>query len=130
MTCKDCIYYEHCHSEIAYGMGSDDLTGEYFTDIETRCKSFKNKADVVSREVFEQVKWERDTALQTLQEHGIGLGEKTDFEKVVRCKNCIHSHWEQEPCHGKTEYYCPKLESKVDSHFYCALGEKKEGAEE
>ena len=37
-------------------------------------------ADVVSREVFEQFKWERDMALQTLQEHGIGLGEKS------RCK--------------------------------------------
>ena len=47
MTCKDCLYSERCHSDIAYGMGSDDLTGEYFTDIEKRCKSFKNKADVV-----------------------------------------------------------------------------------
>ena len=47
MTCKDCLYHERCHSEIAYGMGSDDLTGEYFTDIEKRCAGFKNKADVV-----------------------------------------------------------------------------------
>lgn len=46
MTCKDCLYHECCHSEIAYGMGSDDLTGKYLTDIETRCKSFKNKHDV------------------------------------------------------------------------------------
>lgn len=44
MTCKDCLHYECCHSEIAYGMGSDDLTGKYFTDIETRCKNFINKA--------------------------------------------------------------------------------------
>jgi hypothetical protein len=34
--------------------------------------------DVVSREVLEQVKWERDTALKTLEEHGIGLGEKKE----------------------------------------------------
>ena len=47
MTCKDCLYYEHCHSQIAYGMGSDDLTGKYYTDIESRCKSFKSKADFV-----------------------------------------------------------------------------------
>jgi rubrerythrin len=46
-------------------------------------------ADVVSREVFEQVKWERDTALQTLQEHGIGLGEIAD---VVEVK---HGEWEE-----------------------------------
>lgn len=25
--------------------------------------------------VFEQIKWERDVALQTLEEHGIGLGQ-------------------------------------------------------
>ena len=53
-----------------------------------------------------------------------------DVVEVVRCKKCEHSHWEQEPCHGKTEYYCPKLKSKVDTHFYCALGKRKEGAEE
>lgn len=47
MTCRDCIHYERCHSEIAYGMGSDDLTGKYYTDIETRCKGFKNKANYV-----------------------------------------------------------------------------------
>ena len=34
--------------------------------------------DVVSRKVFEQVKWERDTAIQTLQEHGISLGERKE----------------------------------------------------
>lgn len=33
-------------------------------------------ADVVSLSVFEQVKWERDTALATLEEHGIGLAQK------------------------------------------------------
>lgn len=36
--------------------------------------------DVVSREVFEQFKWERDTALKTLEEHGIGLGQKEGAE--------------------------------------------------
>lgn len=28
--------------------------------------------------IFEQIKWERDVALQTLEEHGIGLGQKAD----------------------------------------------------
>lgn len=58
---------------------------------------------------------------------GMEIEMPADVVEVVRCKDCEHSHWEQEPCHGKTEYYCPKLESKVDSHFYCALGNKKEG---
>lgn len=28
--------------------------------------------------IFEQIKWERDTALQTLEEHSIGLGQKAE----------------------------------------------------
>lgn len=55
---------------------------------------------------------------------------KADVVEVVRCCECMHSTWEQEPCHGKTEYYCTKLESKVDTHFYCGCGKRKEGAAE
>lgn len=32
--------------------------------------------------VYEQVKWERDMALQTLEEHGIGLGQKSGWIHV------------------------------------------------
>lgn len=32
--------------------------------------------DVVSKDVYEQVKWERDAALDTLREHGLELGER------------------------------------------------------
>lgn len=35
-------------------------------------------ADAVSKGVFDQIKWERDVALQTLEEHDIGFGEATD----------------------------------------------------
>ena len=42
-------------------------------------------ADVVSMETFAQVKWERDMALKTLEEHGIGLGQKVNgVVEVVR----------------------------------------------
>lgn len=60
----------------------------------------------------------------------IEIAPKADVVEVVRCSECMHSTWEQEPCHGKTEYYCTKLESKVDTHFYCGCGIRKEGAEE
>lgn len=33
-------------------------------------------ANVISRELFEQIKWERDIAMQQLEEHGIAFGEK------------------------------------------------------
>lgn len=35
-------------------------------------------ADAVSKGVFDQIKWERDVALQTLEEHDIGFGEAED----------------------------------------------------
>lgn len=33
-------------------------------------------ADVVSREAYDQIKWERDTAIAQLEELGYGLGEE------------------------------------------------------
>lgn len=52
----------------------ENITHKYKA-IRKRLKGLPD-ADVVSREVFEQVKWERDTALKTLEEHGIGFGQK------------------------------------------------------
>ena len=56
---------------------SDDNIKHKGKAIRKRLKELPEE-DVVSREVFEQVKWERDTALKTLEEHGIGLGEKKE----------------------------------------------------
>lgn len=78
--------------------------------------------DVVSREVFEQVKWERDTALQTLKEHGIGLGGKADVVEVVRCKECIYHN--VPPCPMRLSL------NWTNDHDYCSYGKRKEGAEE
>lgn len=36
----------------------------------------ENKRDLVSREAYEQIMWERDVAIQQLQDLGYGLGEK------------------------------------------------------
>lgn len=87
-------------------------------------------ADVASREVFEQVKWERDTALQTLQEHGIGLGQKVEHGewivvddgvligdgKHLECSKC--GVWKKD---RQKSNYCPNCGAKMDL---------KEGAEE
>ena len=42
----------------------------------------------VSRGVHEQVRWERDIALEQLADYGLSLGERADVVKVVRCKDC------------------------------------------
>lgn len=41
--------------------------------------------------IFEQIKWERDVALQTLEEHGIGLGQKCDAEVVSA--DAVQGEW-------------------------------------
>ena len=46
-TCKDCLYYPHCYSRIAFMMDVDEVRGELLTDLDKRCKGFQNKADVV-----------------------------------------------------------------------------------
>ena len=49
-----------------------------------------------------------------------------DVVEVVRCKDCKYHHWEQEPCHGKTERFCSVLDTQVFANFYCYHGKKKE----
>ena len=44
--------------------------------------------DAVSRCVHDQVRWERDIAIEQLESYGISLGEKAEVVKVVRCKDC------------------------------------------
>lgn len=86
-------------------------------------------ADVVSIEAFEQVKWERDTALKTLEEHGIGLAQKpADKVEVVRCKNCEHFKAYSDPLKG---FYgeCMVRESDIGENDFCSYGIRKEGAE-
>lgn len=47
--------------------------------------------DAVPIGVLDQVRWERDVAMQQLEEHGIPFGGiAPDVVKVVRCKDCKH----------------------------------------
>lgn len=44
---------------------------------------------------IDQIRWERDTAIEQLSEIGKGLGERMDdVEKVVRCKDCKFASYE------------------------------------
>ena len=55
-----------------------------------------------------------------------------DAVEVVRCGECKHHYWEQEPCHGKSVHYCnlPHMRGvEVFKEFFCYYGERKEGAE-
>ena len=48
-----------------------------------------------------------------------------DVQPVVRCRDCEHKGWVQEPEHGKSVDYCRLLERCVDKQFFCAAGERK-----
>ena len=55
-----------------------------------------------------------------------------DAVEVVRCRECKHHYWEQEPCHGKSVHYCelPHMSGvEVFKEFFCYYGERKEGAD-
>lgn len=55
-----------------------------------------------------------------------------DAVEVVRCRECKHHYWEQEPCHGKSVHYCklPHMRGvEVFKEFFCYYGERKEGAD-
>ena len=52
-----------------------------------------------------------------------------DAVEVVRCRECKHHYWEQEPCHGKSVHYCklPHMRGvEVFKEFFCYYGERKE----
>ena len=46
-TCNDCIYRPKCISFIVHGMGDNEINGGLLTDMDKRCKDFKNKTDVI-----------------------------------------------------------------------------------
>lgn len=67
-------------------------------------------ADVVSKGLYEQIKWERDVALAQLEEYGVSLGEKADVVKVR------HGRW----TFGKDLPDSFGSISKNKYHLYCS----------
>lgn len=49
-----------------------------------------------------------------------------DVVEVVRCKDCIHKGWVQEPCHGRSIAYCHIHEICIREDDFCSYGERKE----
>lgn len=50
-----------------------------------------------------------------------------DAVPVVRCRECKHYGWEQEPCHGKTQRFCKLHKGLVvmDRDTFCSYGERR-----
>ena len=52
-----------------------------------------------------------------------------DVAPVVRCKDCKHKGWVQEPCHGKSVDYCKVWDCTLRNleTTFCSYSEPKEG---
>lgn len=104
-------------------------------------------ADVVSSAVLEQVMWERDMALETLKEHGIGFCEKSDMVEVRHGEWLLKSRIYKMPDDFDEEFYveCPfcqrtfyvpfefekekMLAYAKENYPYCNCGAKMDGKE-
>ena len=71
-----------------------------------------------SREYVEQLKWERDLAIQQLKDLGYGLGENPRTQpEIVRCFDCKNSPL-------KTWFNCPLAHLPFDGGRWCWKGER------
>jgi hypothetical protein len=76
--------------------------------------------DAVSRGVLEQIKWERDVAMEQLEEHGIPFGGKApDVVPVVRCKDCKYHNAPACPMRLSFNW--------TDDNDFCSYGERRNG---
>ena len=71
--------------------------------------------DVVSRGLYEPIKWERDIALEQLESYGISLGSNAEVVKVV------HGEWEIVDFAGNMQCsVCGEIGCKInDESNYC-----------
>ena len=85
-------------------------------------------ADVISKGLYEQIKWERDVAAAQLEEYGVSLGEKADVAGVVRCKDC---KWYSELVCGEgkllgSQGWCNEVMARpMPSDGFCSFGERE-----
>ena len=75
-------------------------------------------ADAVSRGVHEQVRWERDIAIEQLESYGVSLGEKAEVAKVV------HGHWFSLTDCSNAGVYCSVCNKKVYKEDYAWCNRK------
>lgn len=52
-----------------------------------------------------------------------------DAVPVVRCKDCKHKGWVQEPCHGRSVDYCKVWDCTLRNleTTFCSYGKRKDG---
>ena len=137
-SCKECI----C-SEVCYYKSFNDVRNleKRRNDVEKYCKSFVHRdslknaptVDAVPREAYEQVKWERDQAMEQLAEHRIPFGGiAPDVVEVVRCKGCKHYDNSEgiQWCHLNSKFYPGGTDwHSFPEDGFCSYGERRTNGE-
>ena len=82
--------------------------------------------DLISKSVFDQIRWERDVAIEQLHDLGYELGEKprTDAEWIfdgwkTKCSNCGAKQ-----ALGSSGKYCDYCGSRMKGENQCSMAEK------
>ena len=119
---------EGCTAAVREECKNDPICGSMMWVVE------EPAVDAVPRGVLEQIRWERDIAIEQLNSYGVSLGEKADCVKVVRCKDC---KWcvEQDELTRSGHCDCIHRDVFVESHDgfeavsfddFCSYGERRE----
>lgn len=52
--------------------------------------------------------------------------EAPEENKITFCRDCSYVVKDIDACHGNTNYYCKKLQRKVERYFFCGYGKGSE----
>jgi len=87
-------------------------------------------AEYIEREAFKQ-KYLCCGYLPEMSEKEFDEFPTADVAPVVRCKDCKHKGWVQEPCHGKSVDYCKIWDCTLRNleATFCSYGEQKDGGD-
>ena len=82
--------------------------------------------DAVPKGVLEQYKWERDIAMEQLEEYGIpfGTNKDEDIVKVVRCKECKYRDTNYGIADNDECRWLP--DERPNDDDFCSFGERRE----
>lgn len=76
--------------------------------------------EAIPKGAYEQVKWERDMAVQQLNDYGVQLGEKADCVRVVRCRECKYSDQ-----YTENHVYCNEYQTVKVIDGFCDFGKSR-----
>lgn len=90
--------------------------------------------ETIQKGLYDQIKWERDVAIDQLKSYGIGLGEKADVKKVVHGKwfildDCANDGVYCSECHKRVYKLDYSTKQKLKSNFCPNCGAKMDGEE-